>query len=192
MEPTGKSKNIALIVGLAIPVLMIVAVAGSIYIPQFFAPKPQYDFLYTNDSYGGPYGAQFYEVQNGKIVKNPPVLPPQDPNAPPYINSATPQPYVAKPVPAPESRLFRYDVKNDTNKEVTFEEAQNLTLTTDQKSPDGFEFRDGSRGGDFFPFGGGYDYNTKYLTGHGISRKLNISGNQYQYNPVRFLGWIKN
>ncbi|MDP3772318.1 MAG: hypothetical protein Q8Q94_03020 [bacterium] len=183
MEPIKKSKNISLIVGLAIPVLMIVAVAGSIYIPQFFAPKPQYDFLYTNDYYGGPYGAQLYEVRNGRVVKNPPVLPLQDSSAPPYV---------AKPVPAPEPQLFRYDVKNDMSKEVAFEEAQNFSLTTDQKSPDGFEFRDGSRDGDFFPFGRGYDYNVKYLIGHGISRKLNISVNQYQYNPVRFLGWIKN
>lgn len=186
MEP---KKNISLIVGLAIPVLMIVAVAGSIYIPQLFAPKPAYDFLYsTND---GPYsypGAGGYDVRNGKIVKIPPLAPevygyrPGDPY---------PVGVPAKPS-GPEPKLFVYHVKNDTSKEVAFEEAENLTLTTDQTSPDGFEYSDGSRGGDFFPFGGRYDYNTKYLMGHGVSRKLKISGNQYEYNPVRFLGWIKN
>ncbi len=34
-----KKKNISLMVGLAIPILMIVLIATSIYLPSFFAPR---------------------------------------------------------------------------------------------------------------------------------------------------------
>lgn len=40
-------EKISLAVGLAIPVLMILFVAGSIYLPKMFITPPQYDFVYT-------------------------------------------------------------------------------------------------------------------------------------------------
>ena len=63
-------KNIPLVVGLAIPVLMILFVAGSIYIPRLFAPEPKFNFVYSSgeDYYYGSLN-NYYSVKNGKIVE---------------------------------------------------------------------------------------------------------------------------
>jgi len=58
-------KNVSLIVGIAIPILMICLIAVSIYLPLLFAPAPQFNFLYVaGDSYS------HYGVKNGSLVKN--------------------------------------------------------------------------------------------------------------------------
>ena len=63
-------KNIPLIVALAIPILMIVLTAGSIYLPSLFV-KPTSDFIYL---IGGNYcyGKQYF-VQGGRLAYAPAV-----------------------------------------------------------------------------------------------------------------------
>ena len=177
-------KNITLILGLSIPILMILFVAVSIYLPRFFAPQPKIDFLYTD---GGDYyygGAPQYVVQNGKLVKNEVKIP--DKGKYPY----PPQPYV-------EPKLFVHNTAKNNNGEISFAEAQKLNLDSSVVSPDGFEVVYGSRGGGIFPFffDSGTDYDAQYLKGHHVSKKLNVqSGGQRYGSPYnfRFLGWIKN
>jgi hypothetical protein len=41
-------KNLPLTIGLSIPVLMIVFIAASIYLPRLSATQPQFSFLYTS------------------------------------------------------------------------------------------------------------------------------------------------
>ena len=88
---------------------------------------------------------------------------------------------------------YEFDKKNEA-KEISFADAQNLDLDSNVKSPDDFEVVYGSRGDGFFPFfwGGGTDYNARYLKGHNVSKKLNLqlNGGSY-YNNFRFIGWIK-
>ena len=65
-------KNIPLIFAISIPVLMVIGIALSIYLPTLFV-KPEYDFLY---SIGGDYSYRNeYAVENGKLVKKPVTLP---------------------------------------------------------------------------------------------------------------------
>ena len=59
-----ESKNISLIIGTLIPFLMIVLVAGSIYIPGIFI-QPQYDFLYALNA---PQGE--LKVVNGVLARS--------------------------------------------------------------------------------------------------------------------------
>lgn len=172
-------KNITLVIGISIPILMILFVAGSIYLPGLFT-KPHFNFLYVSGDDSSSYynnGYQ-YSVQNNKLVKN-------------EIKQLENQNYNP---PRGESKLYFYDVKKDESREISFEEAQNLNLGSNIKSPDNFEVVYGSRGDGFFPFfwGGGTDYNTQYLKGHNVSKKLNLqlSGSSYYHN-FRFLGWIK-
>jgi len=169
-------KNITLIVGISIPILMIVFVAASIYLPGLFI-KPNVNFLYA---YGDEYYSQErFTVQNGKLVKR---------EVPRYESQSYYQP------PREESKLFLHDVVKNESREVSFEEAQRLNLDSGTKSSDGFEVINGYQGGGFFPFfgGSGSDYNTRYLKGHNVSKKINLQqrGESYYYD-FRFLGWIK-
>lgn len=61
-------QNVPLLVGLALPVIMIILVALSIYLPRFLSSAvPQYDFLYmANNNYSG---CTTYSVQMGRLIK---------------------------------------------------------------------------------------------------------------------------
>jgi hypothetical protein len=168
----SSQKNISLIVGIAIPIFMIVLIAVSIYLPSFFAPAPQYNFLYaTEDYYGREYG-----VEKGTLVKY----------EVKYPEHHTPSP----------AKLFVYDVSAKAEKEILFEEGQKLKLDQSTKSPDGYEVVYGSSEYGFFPlfFSGGRDYNAMYLKGHNTSKKLELlssaDGSHY-YGSRHFLGWIR-
>lgn len=172
-------KNITLVIGISIPILMILFVAGSIYLPGLFI-KPHFNFLYASgdDSYYYYKNGYQYSVQNDKLIKN-------------EIKQLENQNYNP---PRVESKLYLYDVVKNESKEISFADAQNLTLNSSTKSPDDFEVVYGSRGDGFFPFflGGETDYNARYLKGHNVNKKLNLqlNGGSY-YNNFRFIGWIK-
>ena len=155
---------------------MIILVTLSIYVPQFFV-KPQYDFLYligNNNCYTDRNNTQIYSVQNNKVVKN--------------VQDDAVQRCTAGQIPQP--KIFRYDVVANKSTEVSFDDVKNLTVDSSPKSPDGFEIIRGSNSGGFFPFYfySGSDYNSRYINGRNVSKKLNLQ--QDGYNFV-LLGWIK-
>ncbi len=167
--------NISLIIGIAIPILMIVLVALSIYLPAIFSPQPQFNFLYvTGDDY---YKGKQYVVESGKLIER---------------EVKYPQHYTPGIV-----RLLIHNVATDESKEISFEETQQLSLDANSKSPDGWEVVYGNRDYGVFPlfFSGGTDYNSMYLKGHNTSKKLNLQSsadNRYHYyRRARFLGWIR-
>ena len=168
-------KDISLIIGIAIPILMIVLVAASIYLPSLFSPPPRFNFLYVTDD--GYYQGQQYVVERGTLVKQGVI----------YPERYTPR----------AARLFVHDVVKNESKEISFEDAQRLHLDPSGKSPDGFEVVYGSREDGIFPlfFFTSTDYNTIYMKGHNASRKLDLpskTAEGYYYNSrFRFLGWIK-
>ena len=169
-------KNVSLIVGIAIPILMIFLVAISIYLPALLAPAPRFNFLYVIDD-NHPQGCQY--VMENSVLKKREIKHPQD---------YTPE----------VARLFVHDVSADESKEISFEEAQKLKLDANAKSLDGYEVVYGNADDGLFPlfFSGGYDdYNTMYLKGHNASKKLNLQhsiNDYYRYrNGARFLGWVR-
>jgi hypothetical protein len=169
-------KNITFILGISIPLLMILFVAGSIYLPSFFVEPLKYNFLYTVDDYNLYIDGQQYLVKDGKIIKNE-IIKPED-GSPIYENA--------------ESRLFIYDVVKNESKQISFEEAQKLNLDQNIESPDGFEVVYGSSGsGGFLFFYSGNNYNL-YIKGHNTSKKLNTQLGERYYYSFSFLGWIKN
>ena len=169
-------KNISLIIGLSIPILMVVLVAASIYLPGMFAPAPKVNFLYVSgDDY---WQGRAYGVENNQLI---------------IKEVKHPDNYVPKTV-----HLYIHDVSANVSKEITFESAQKLNLNSNTQSPDGYKMVYGSREDGFFPFfySSGRDYNAMYLQGHSANRKLaletNADGRNYYYSDrVRFLGWIQ-
>ena len=168
-------KNLPLIAGLSLPVVMIIAVAAAIYLPRFYAPKPSYNFIYF--SFGnGPYALNStYTVVNGRIAN------PQNNYPPPIYNPTT--------VTAPQ--LYEYNAQSGKATPISFQQAYAFQLDPSATSPDGYQIVTGASGG--FPlFQGGADLNSRYLKGHGTSFPLDLEyippGNNY--SNFQFLGWI--
>jgi hypothetical protein len=168
-------KNISLILGISIPVLMIIFVAASIYLPGLYT-QPQTNFLYVSDSPHSHINSERYRVYDGKIAKH--YVKTTEINMD-FKNQHTQQ-------------LFIHDVTENKSQEVSFEEAEKLNLDPSTESPDGFEVVYGNRNNGFFIFSPGRDYNSRYLAGHNMSTKLNlVSGNKAYYSEIEFIGWIK-
>ena len=173
-------KNLPLVAGIGIPLALVLFVAGAIYIPGIFI-HPRYDFLYA---VGGFYGRP-YQVVNGHLTI-----------ATGTAAGATST--LAAPIPsyppAGQTTFFVYDVAANQSSEISPADAAALTLDTNEQSPDGFSIVTGNSGGGFFPFfSGGGDYGTRYLEGHNVSRKLNLSAanGSYPYSySFAFIGWI--
>ncbi|MFA5714125.1 MAG: hypothetical protein WC998_00075 [Candidatus Paceibacterota bacterium] len=171
-------KNITLVLGMSIPILMILFVAGSIYLPGLFVKPPSINFLYSSVDSGDYYcgDIQQYSVQNGQLIKN-------------EIKHPEKGIYMCD-----EPKLFIQDVVKNESKQISFDEAKKLNLDNSVMSSDGFEVVYGSRGEGFFPFFfySSTNYDTRYLKGHNISKKLNIQLNGVYSYSFHFIGWIKN
>ncbi len=166
-------KNISLIIGISIPVFMVILIAASIYLPSFFAPAPQFNFLYVmGDSCGSDFQ---FTVENDMLVKH---------------EVKCPKGRMPKDV-----RLFIHDVIKNADREIAFEEAQKLKLDPMLESPDGYEVVYGSDHWGYFPFFyDGSNYDAMYLKGHNTNRKLKLqlsSDGRYYYRNRRFLGWLR-
>ena len=189
-------KNFSLYVGLAIPVIMVLFVAGVVYAPRWFnaIEPPQHDFLYAvgdnivyasfgRDMY--PYPAAkgvwpkyVYTVENGKLKKTEAVLPPPEAG----------QVRVEDIAP----KFYLHDTETNTSMPITFEEAQALTLDTGVKSPDGFEVVRGQGNGGIFPFyEGRNDYDKRYIRKDYYAEELNLQL-PTEYYAEFFLGWVTN
>ena len=179
-------KNITFVLGISIPVLMILFVAASIYLPRFFAPQPKVNFLYTSEDRDYYYGnVRQYGVQNGKIIEIQQIPQPEK-----RTSAFLPSDVAPPALPLIEPKFFVHDVIKNESKEISFDQTQELNLDSRIKSSDGFEVVYGNRDNGF-PFFSGTDYNARYLKGHGVSTKLNLQSSGPYYNDnFQFLGWI--
>ncbi|MBX4205417.1 MAG: hypothetical protein KW788_04545 [Candidatus Doudnabacteria bacterium] len=159
-------KNWPLIIGISVPILMTVLVALAIYLPRLYN-HPQYDFIYMT----GDYYYNGYRVENGKLLEVPQLV--SDP--------------MLKYSPVQQTKLFYYNMQTNQSRELTYAEARNYNLDTQDTSPDGYQITQGNYGGDLFFSHSDYGV---YIKGHGLGKKLNLSTGNYYYN-FRFLGWVK-
>lgn len=165
-------KNISLIIAIAVPILMIIFVAASIYLPRFFI-HPQYNFLYVTGDYSE---AQRYAVDDTQLVKN-------DLKQPDNYNYRG------------EAKLYIYDVGSDQSTEVAFIDTRELNLNSNRESVDGFEIVSGDQSHGLFPFSfsSDHDYCSRYISGHNLSRKLVLkqTSSSNGCGNFRFLAWVQ-
>ncbi len=156
--------KIILSIAIALPILIIIAVALSVYLPARNAKPSAYNFVFeSNDNYAGR-----YEVINGKISTAP--------NFDPKF------PYAGTP------KFYIHDTAANTNMVISLVEAQKLSLSDDVISPDGYKIESGGDSSALgFIFGAPNNYNKKYIVKNSFSRELNIPGDSYAFH---FLGWI--
>lgn len=180
-------KNITLIIALLIPVIMVLFIIGSVYIPKMFV-NPQYSFVYSSVDANYNYNYQVttekfvYEVKNGKVVKN--ILPVR-------------YDYNNKPIAeyGPTEKLYFYDVIKNSTKEISLDEAQKYNLNTESRSPDGYALeRNYGNYGIFELFGSNRENNGWYIKKGMGSKKLTFGNtnnlNYYSYDQIKFLGWV--
>ncbi|HEY5600980.1 MAG TPA: hypothetical protein VIK81_02715 [Patescibacteria group bacterium] len=161
-------EKLPLIVGIVLPLLLILYVAVTAYLPSLFV-KPKYNFVYASDSY---YDFDI-SVIDGRV------------NIQPRYTDYANRTYAPK-----QPTLFLYDVTSDKSKQLSLPQAQGHILDSSNKSPDGFTVgRQDSDSYSYFPFffGGSYNRGT-YLMGKGLNRKIT---DQNYYN-FKFIGWIVN
>ncbi len=187
-------KNFAVLLAFILPLLLIIIVTLSIYIPSLFV-STEYNFVYASCSNGTSvypddcytYLQKFYSVVDGKIVKN--TVPLNNNYNNPKTTAYFDDKYAA--------HIFLYDSKKNESKEISFDQAQSLALNDLLTSPDGVMVSSGYNYGggcDFFFFGGcgGSSYGYYFMKG-GNKHKINLVNmdNRYYYNSnFQFLGWV--
>jgi hypothetical protein len=161
-------KKIALVVGVALPVIAVAAVAASIYVPRLFV-HPKYNFVYSENSVGVPNGVC-------------PRVFPDSTAAPTTIGQML-------SCSGPDVKVYLYNVATNTSTQLTPGEQAAYALDTDATSPDGFTVGPAhSSGGPFF--GTPYDPNEVYITKGTYSHRLDVQ--QSIDLSFEFLGWVKN
>jgi len=164
-------KHLSLILGFSIPIVMIIFVAASIYIPGLFV-HPKFNFLYTTNQY---YYDNRYIVNNGRLIYNPP---------------SSDQYYDSSQVSG-LTELYLHNVITNESTQISYEQAQDLQLDSSTESPDGFKVENGNESSGFLFFGYSGDDSSEYLVGHNVSKKLNINTDTSTYDyPIHFLGWV--
>ena len=169
-----RSTDVALIVGLLIPVAMILFIAGAIYLPRAFSrvEPPAHDFLYL---VGYPYGPERFVVVSGRLTRE-----------------EVEEPRSISPHGTPEIQFFVHHVSTNTSTRLSFDEAAQLSLDNGHLSPDGYEIVHGRRAEFFFPIVSSTDYRTRYLKkdSHTIKLDLAVGSDGGYSSTFIFLGWI--
>lgn len=169
------------VLAFALPLGLILVVALSTYLPSLFI-STSYNFVYTSCTDGEnyySYNCDNYLQKRYSVVGNK---------------------LIAENVDSPNenytARIFLHDTEKNESREITFEEAQTLTLNSLLTSPDGVTVSShyDRRGGDFFfIFDGGSSSYGYYLTKGNSRSKINLinSTDQYYYrNNFQFIGWV--
>ena len=189
MEEKQQRKTL-LAVAFMLPLVFIAVVFVTSYIPSAGLTS-NFNFVYATCSQGqstynyycSNHLLNLYDIENGRLLEQDiPADLDSDNDGVMDINENY------------QARLFLHDTANNESEEITFEQAQALTLDERITSPDGvaveWEYNGGSN---FFPFvrySSRYGY---YLTRGNASKELNLintRNNRYYRDDFRFLGWV--
>lgn len=175
-------KNLPVILAFLVPLAVIGVIAISAYLPSVFV-STQYNFLYTTcpntyDYNCNSYLPKRYSVVDSRLVQN----------------SLTPLEYERLTKEELNNqftaRIFLYNTDTHTNTEISFDEAQALTLNPLLTSPDGVTLQHGNTNNTgMFPFFYNNNRDAWFLT-KGKARKQ-LSTVSYNYNTIVFLGWVE-
>jgi len=190
--------NLVLVVGLALPVVLMAGFLVASGLPQRIADPPKYSLVFAVTDFsqgvsGIPVSVSFV-VQDGVLKAQYIKLPPQPTG---YLNNAW-------------KKLYLYDAATQKVRQLSFgfppnmdaiegtvvevvEATRAMRLNTTLQSPDGYELsRDyGSRSGllnEIF-WGGGYS-NDYWLRKGSSSIRLPLASATVPYGTVEFVGWV--
>jgi hypothetical protein len=180
-----KTKNLPLIVGIALPILFIVIISVIIFVPQMYI-QPKYDFIYVDENppYTDMPESSTYQVVDQYVVE-------QSASS----TSASTSDMIKKKNPY-GSTLYLYDVKTNTSRVLTYEQARSYKLNPNPTSPDGYivKYEYGNDGVMDIFGNGSRDTSGYYVENDSGMKKLTglVYNNMYYYRAYfRFLGWVK-
>lgn len=166
-------KDVALL--LSVPIAIFIVVIAIAAVPRLLA-RPQYDFVYaTCRTYDCKFDEQLSVNQAGQLR---------------HREIATPQhSYDEKP----QVYLYYYEVKTDTSRPLTVDEAQKLTLDNASRSKDGYAFTRPSGDNSSFLFWSATESSGWYLE-KGIAKQpvtiAEFSRYYYSEQDVKLIGWV--
>lgn len=186
-----KKNDTTLVIALSLPLLMILFVVASIYVPNLFS-HPKFNFIYG--MYGDLGLEPAYRVVNNKLVDNSQQMNPIS-QSPQFDcvgdgckgdGRSNPSTHYAF------TQLYEYNVATKQSIALTPSQAQQFTLSSNVQSPDGYTIQNGSSEDGFLFFGGDYYNNSdEYLVGHNVSNKINyIMNASIPDENFYFVGWI--
>lgn len=170
--------NTSLVIAFVLPLLLVFVVTFSTYLPSLLI-STEYNFLYATcmpNSSTYSYACDTtdqpkYTVTDKKIN---------------IVNT--------KSVNTNTSRIFLHNTKSNTSREITYDEAKQLTLDEKLTSPDGVSITDHYQSGvNVFPFFNSNSSYGYYLTSGAHKRKLNLiseTSSYYYRRNFQFIGWI--
>jgi hypothetical protein len=185
-------KHFTILLAFLLPIGLIIFVALSIYIPSFFLPT-NYNFVYVICSdvpyskicdYKDDYSIRFAEqkIISGRLEK--------ELSEDGYDIIET----ILDPLQEYKTNIFLHDVKKNTSREITIEEAQKLSIAYGVVSPDELfvHNRYHNYGGVLGFYSGGGSPDEYYLTDGKARRKLNIfrMNEQQDGRNFSFVGWV--
>lgn len=183
-------ENLVLVIGLALPVLLIVLFFVATVIPKAYNTPPQYEVLFSVVNYNYQNRPDFdmsFSVKNKQLMVKPKKIEGKDN----YNNT---------------KKLMAYDAKTETLREIAMdvskfsdgaamvlEETQAMTIDAATTSPDGYVLEGSNYNGNGLVgdlFGGGYRNQGYRLKKGSIGYKIsNQQGNNY-YDQMQFIGWV--
>lgn len=185
-------KNFIIILAFTLPILLIIILALSVYLPSLFV-STNYDFIYVTCDTGNydAYYCNEYLEKRYLVVDNNLVLKEIDPLD--YKNDNIKYVDLYKDY---SPRIFLHDTKNNESREISLKEALNLNLSSLLTSPDGItvsNYYERYNYGIMSIFGGNSSNYGIYLTKGRSKSKLNLinSDDRYYYrNNFKFIGWV--
>lgn len=174
-------QNLPLVIGLAIPVVLVVALAAIIYVPRLYL-KPTVDFVYAVGSYptyinNAENTRTEYRLVNGRLTKT---VSPYTAEKPYYDTESPPE-------------FYRYAVAENKNTPLTEQEITQLNLDPSVEAPDGFKVNNAySRDNIFEAVFGGRDSSQQVLEKGSVAVKINLvsDADRYSYD-FDFIGWVE-
>jgi hypothetical protein len=183
-------ENLVLVIGLALPVLLIVLFFVATVLPKSFGTPPQYEMLFTTSKYDYQNKPEYvidFNVKNKQLMVKAKKYDEKN------YNNAT-------------RLLMAYDAKTETVREIALdasklsdgvevmlEETKNMQLDTNNVSPDGYTLdgpnynSSGLLGG---LFGGGYRNNGFRIKKGNVGYKVPQHQPDYYYSDLKFVGWV--
>lgn len=173
-RPSTNTKNHIrdILLLISIPIGLLIVAASYAYVPRILA-TPKHDFIFASCS---EYRCgDLYDVSsNGNITRR--VIEPD------YLRFSI-----------ATSRLYYYDVSNDSTREIHPNDIANYRVDNSSRSPDGYtlEHENGSSNGFLFFYSSKQD--GWYLKKDFLKKPVTLpySDDYYDNRDLQFLGWIK-
>lgn len=179
-------ENLFVIIGAALPVLLLVGALAATKLPGLWVEPPRHDFLFLDREGNYACFPARFQVRTGRLEIT-------------AHKSADHCTHYVNQYP----RLYRYEARAETIRELPYDippagetgavaAAAGLRLDTARKSPDGYEVVEGPRyhHGDFFGFFGGYHYESGIaLKKDGRTIEVPLDDGTW-YGRGQFLGWV--